>query len=695
MTIRTTLLDAIRALSEGRIADAEAGCLEALEADPTNAQAHTLLARVLLSSDRAGDALAIAHAATRLDPDDADAFAAFGDALRMLGDVEHARDVFAHATLLAPDRAELLLAYGQTLLALDDTEPAVRALLRSLQLAPATIEGYRLLAQALHRQGRNAEAVEAFLTALAFQPEAAELHFEVGNFCRRIGALPEALECFEKVSALMPDMPAGFINAGVVLRAMGRTQEAVARHRAAIDIDSEQPTAQMNLGLCLRDLERYDEAERALRTAIALQPGDPTAHYNLGTTLLAAQRPETALLAFDEAIQLDDNFAAAHANRGVALKVIGELDAAEAALRRAVEIQPTLARPYLTLARLGRLEDTSVLESLLSSPSVHRADALDLRFAAALTRDRDGACDEAFAHLRAGNALARRPWDPMRHSAVVDRMIETFDGSTLVEMDPIGASTEPIFVVGVPRAGTTLVEQILASHPDVFGAGERTEIEECAKAALHTFAHGVPYPEFVPDLDATQRHVLAEAYAMKLHEASAGAAFATDKMPGNFLHLGFIAALFPNAKVIHVRRHPLDLALSNYMQLYQNDMVPWSYDLEHIACYLNDHNRLMDHWREVLPLTILDVDYELVVADIETAARRMLAHCGLPWDDAVLNPQATKRPVFTASSAQVRKPVYASAVGRWKAYVHHLRPVIENLAFPVPGLDAADDEVAA
>ena len=688
MTIQDQMMTAIHAYGEGRFTDAEAMLLEILESTPEHAPAHTLLARILMMLDRVGDALAIAHAATRLDPDSADAFAAFGDALRMLGENEHARDVFAHATLLAPKRSEIFIAYGQTLLAVGDNAHAVATLMHALQLEPSCVEGYRLLCQALMRQGRTREALQSLQTALAFAPRDADLHLEVGHFCRHIGALEEALACYENVAELVPEAAAGLINAGIVLRAMGRTQDAAARQRAAMQLDPNEAAAPMNLGLCLRDMKRFDEAETVLRDAVRLAPDDARAHYNLGTTLLDAKRPAAACLAFDEAVRLDPEFASAHVNRGVALEIAGALDDAEAAYRRALALDATLTRPHLQLARMNRLPDPKPVLALLDEEGRDAADQLELRAAAAIAADACGDHDLAAAHMLAKSFAMPMSWNADAFDLRIERTIDATPKGFADDDTPRTNSTfQPIFIVGAPRSGIALVEHILAAHPSIYGAGERSELEECGTAALHTFARGVTYPEFIPTLEDAQLHVLADAYAMKLYQAACGAAAVVDATPSNAMHLGLIARMFPQAKIIHVRRHPLDTALSCFLHSMPGTTMPWAGSLEGIARYLNAHDRLMAHWSRVLPMPILELDYEAVVGDVRGVVQRVLNFVEMPWNPAVLTPELQNRVAASTTGARLRTPIDDASVGRWKHYVELLRPVIEGIHAPIAGLD--------
>ncbi|MFT5993323.1 MAG: tetratricopeptide (TPR) repeat protein [Bradymonadia bacterium] len=677
-TTMNTIQDAISAFVEQRYDDAEKMCRELIATGEQVVTAHTLLARTLMNVGNAEEALRVAHAGTRLGTDDADAFAAFGDALRMLGDLEHAADVYHHAVLLAPDRSELALAYGHTLLAAGDHQGATRQLLRAVALEPNAVPIYPLLADALLAQGRASEAIEAYETALAFAPDDPQLCLQFGLWCRNNNMHERALTAFRSVTRMAPDSAAGPVNTGITLRALGRAEEAASAARAALALLPDLAIAHANLGLALSDLKRYDDSIHALQQAHRLAPGSAEIAYKLGTTLVSARRPDEGQAMLESALALSPDDAAICANLGTALLIQGRVDEAGSMFERATDCDPTLARPWLQLARMGREIDTAALEHIVANP-ITPGDRTDAHFALGTDAHKNGDHEEAFTQWTKGNLLGAHGFDVTAHEVFADRLIETFQDTVARNSDdPEGPV--PVFIVGLPRSGTSLVEQMLAAHPDVIGLGERMEIRECSRAAANTFGRGSKYPEFVPSLDDQQLRLLGQAYSMKLEELMNGERFFIDKMPGNAMHLGFIHAMFPGAPIIHCRRNPLDVALSNFKHRFQRGDVPWSYDLGHIAAVMNTHERVMNLWDDVLPGRVLHVDYESLVSNPEPMLRKVAAHCGLTWEDAMLAPESVQRPVFTASSSDVRKPVHTGSVGNAAPYATMLQPLIDALS---------------
>jgi hypothetical protein len=293
--------------------------------------------------------------------------------------------------------------------------------------------------------------------------------------------------------------------------------------------------------------------------------------------------------------------------------------------------------------------------------------------------DRTGEYDRAFSHFRQGNNLVQSPYDSDEHHRLVSSLIRAYDPASLATHPRATLPTEqPIFIVGMPRSGTTLVEQILTSHPRVYGAGELDDLSQIAAALPRTLGSAEPYPRCLDTLTQAQVDALAQQHLAKLAALSGNAPRVTDKMPLNFLNLGLIALLFPHARVIHCTRDPLDTCLSCYFCNFAGNL-PYTYDLAHLGQFYKEYTRLMRHWKKVLPVRMREVSYEQLVADPEAQMRALVAFCGLDWDGNCLEFHNTERAVMTASDVQVRRPIYNSSVGLWRRYEKHLAPLLEAL----------------
>jgi len=464
------------------------------------------------------------------------------------------------------------------------------------------------------------------------------------------------------------------------LRRAGKAHEAARVLREAVRLAPDHAGLVGNLGNALLAAGERAAAIVALERACALEPGLGQLAYNLGKALLDEGRLADARAAFERALALGSigTYAVeAHAlvNLGRLDEVEGKLEAAAEHWRRAAEVAPRLARPHYLLARVGRLVDRAPLEALAAAPDTPAAERVEAHFGLGYALERDGRFAQAFEHFERGNRAKRAlvpRFDPAGHERELELIVQTFDVGFFRQLRPAHASDAPIFVVGLPRSGTTLVESILAAHPEVAARGERREIARLARswrAGFPATARAIPLEE---------RHSAAESY-LRAIDLPRGARRATDKLPGNYVHLGLIAMLFANARVVHCRRDPLDTALSLYCQLFEGDALGFSYDLEHIARVIRAYLRLAEHWRACLPLQMLELDYEELVSDFEGGARELVRFAGLGWDPRCLS-RASGGAVHTASAWRVRAPVDASSIGRWRRYADGLAPLREALA---------------
>ena len=382
-------------------------------------------------------------------------------------------------------------------------------------------------------------------------------------------------------------------------------------------------------------------------------------------------------------MERDPNNVAVRNNVGNILKNLGRMDEAIEQYQKALEIDPDHAPAYYNLSRSQMSQDdgddTSRMEEMLKDESLDTNRRINLHFTLGKIYDDLGIYDKAFPHFENGNNLDTRgdPFNADGHSMVINRIKAVFNKKFLSTHRGMGSESEtPVFIVGIPRSGTTLAEQVLSSHPQVFGAGELAEIGGIANRLSETLGGGNIYPEAAMDLDALSAVKLAERYVGFLQGVGGEVLRVTDKMPGNFIHLGLISLLLPNAKIINCRRDPLDVSLSCYFQHF-TAIMPFSRKLTDLGRYYTDYHRLMEHWHKVLPMQIMDVNYAGMIADHEGMSRKMVEFVGLDWDDACLEFYNLDRPVKTASSWQVRQPIYTSSVARWQNYEKYIGPLKE------------------
>ncbi|HEV3263738.1 MAG TPA: sulfotransferase, partial [Gemmataceae bacterium] len=411
---------------------------------------------------------------------------------------------------------------------------------------------------------------------------------------------------------------------------------------------------------------------------------------------------EEAQAHYRDALRHKQDLPAAHCALGTVREELGDFPDAERCWRTALRYDPRLAGAYAALATLLRAklpdEDLAGVHELLADPDLHPDRRCALQFGLAQVLDARGAYDAAGQSLREANALAlaaarmrRLEYDPAAHERFISGMIAVCTPDFFERVRGFGLQTQrPIFIVGLPRSGTTLTEQILAAHSQVFGAGElrvgRDDFEALAAEDGHRL-------DALARLDATTTRRIAERHLARLHELSADRPRVADKMPENHIYLGLLATLFPNAKFIHCRRDLRDIAVSCWMTNFRH--IRWANDVDQITSRFAEYRRLMEHWRQVLPVSVLEVDYEDTVADLEGVARRLVAWCDLDWEPACLAFHEGKRPVRTASISQVRQPIYSRSVARWKHYEPTLEPLFAKLVCPSLSSESSASSSAA
>jgi len=592
-----------------------------------------------------------------------------GVAQRLQG--KDALAALARASELLPNDAEAQGNLGAALLdrgSPAEAEPRFRA---ALELAPSSALAHYQLGNTLYRLGRFDAAMASYRSALDLDPTSAATHYAHGNAAWAVGRSDVAMASYGAAVDRNPEHAAARVNLGNGLLALGRRDEALAQYRAAIAIDPGRAAAHNGLGNALSELGRGEDAAASYARAIELEPDFSKAHINLGLVQRSLVRPAEAEASARHALAIDARDAAAWVLLGDLHADAGRFQDAEAAYRRAVELDPGSAEGWAGIANQRRMTAADApwlaqAERLAAAALPPRREAT-LRFAMGKYCDDLQDFDHAFSHYHRANELTKQfaeGYDRKAWSRSVDRRIGAYTAQRLrgvrtADRDPAQA----VFVVGMPRSGTSLTEQILASHPAVFGAGELPFWEQAA-ARL----------EFAPPPAE-----LAADYLQRIASLAPAALRVIDKMPANYLHLGLIHEALPNARILHMQRDPLDTCLSIYFQQFRITHT-YSHDLGDLAHYYNEYRRIMRHWREVLPEGVmLEIPYESLVDDQETWSRRMVDFVGLAWDPVCLEFHRSQRTVATASQWQVRQKLNRGSVGRWRHYAQFLEPLIRGL----------------
>ena len=521
--------------------------------------------------------------------------------------------------------------------------------------------------------GRLVEAEAAYRAVVAADAQSDRAYHGLALIAFRVGKLVLAAELLESAIALAPSVATYRRDRGEICRRLGRMDEALAEAREAVRLAPADPEAHYNHGVASAERGDIDGAIASYRRAIALDARHGRAQNNLGTLLERRGDPAGAAEAYRAAIAIDPQHMEAHNNLGAVLSSSGDLDGARTCFERALALEPRSIEAHFNLSTLKRYTADAaavpVLESLAADlPALPLERRVQLLFTLGKMRDDLGRYEAAFAAYAEGNRLQASTLrvDEAQADAAAARMVarfprEVFSRAPIGNLDPT-----PVFIVGMPRSGTSLVEQILASHPDVHGAGEIKDFHELV-VELSGASRSLGADEQSAMLAA-----LGARYLAGLRARAPVARRITDKLPGNFQYLGLIHLALPNAKIVHVVRDPLDTCLSCYTHLFKETME-FAYDLGTLGRYYARYRALMRHWRSVLPCgVVLDVRYEALVDDIERETRRMLDHVGLPWDARCLAFHRNERPVRTASLAQVRQPIYRTSVGAWRRFERQL-----------------------
>ena len=549
-----------------------------------------------------------------------------------------------------------------------------------LRLSPREPSALHLAGTVALQRGDRAEAIRMIGDAVAIMPSLAAAHCDLGYALTADGRFEKAETHLKRALELRPEFPEAWLNLGNAQRESGQPTAAEASYRRAIGLRPVFPEAHSNLATILADLGRPSEAEASARQAIAQRPGFVEAHQTLARVLDTLGRFDDAVAAHRQAIALNPRHPASHAALAASFMAFGKRDAAIAGYKAALLLNPGNADWRRMLSKLDG-EDSSLDEARAQHQATtpDSEERMHLAFRLGKELEDAGEFNAAMPYLLEANRIKRATYHYARASseaAFAD--IEANFPAGLFAAHPHAGDPDPtpIFVLGMPRSGTTLVEQILASHPDVFGAGELPLMRNIVAGTLAD-DEPLDYAKLLLRLGDAGFSRLGAEYIRQTRGYSSAARFITDKMPGNFLLIGMIKLMLPNAKIIHCVRDPADTAISIFKNYFAGGLglLRYAYDLGEIGHYHRLYQHLMAHWHRVLPDFVYDISYEALVADQEGETRRLLAHCGLDFRPECLRFFETTRPVHTASVAQVRSPISASSVGIATRYGAALAPL--------------------
>ncbi len=609
-----------------------------------------------------------------------------GHALIKQNRLAEAEEQIRFALELRPEYPQLLEDLGSVLGLQRRFEESIPFFEKAIALEPTLALAHKKLGRALAAVGRGPEADEAFMEFFERDPDKGRI--AVGADHLKAGRTEEAVKIFRGILRENPDQVDALCFLALAYRQKESTRsDAEALLRRATQVAPNHVSAWLNLGALLAEMNKRQDAIRCFERAVKIEPGHAGAWGSLGSAYAHASFPEKSVRAYRKALKLDAGIPNYQMGLGHVLKTIGDQEGALQAYREAIRLKPQFGEVYWSMANLKifRFEDAEVDAMLEQVERDDLSDSEDIHFRFALGKafeDRRDH-DQAWHYYHTGNQRKRSTveYDPAEVLVKQQEICEVFDAEFLGGREGNGCQApDPILILGMPRSGSTLVEQILASHSQVEGTAELPYLGRISASIGRYRTDNVHFPQACRDLRDKDWRAYGEQYLEYTRDhRETDRPFFTDKLPNNFPMVGLLHMILPNARVINTLRHPLDSLLGNYKQLYGKGQN-FTYDIYDLAEYYKQYHATMQHWHEVLPGKVLDVHYEDTVLDLEGQVRRILDHCGLEFEEACLRFHENPRSVKTASSEQVRQPIYQSALGTWRRYEKHLGFWQEELA---------------
>ena len=676
----------------GRLGLAARICGQLIEARPKDADLHNLMGVILNAQGSKDVAVKALKNAIRLDDRNSRFYSNLGEIQRQRGEIDAAQAALRKAVELDPDSAQALCNLGIVHFDRREFEEAAACYEQALAKNSSYPEAENNLGNALRALDRPEEAVEHYENALLLRENYPEAYNNLAAVLRDTDRAAEAEHAYRKAITLKPDYFEAYNNLAAMFIHSDREDEALRLLGDVLQRNGKHVPTLVQVARTQLSKHNHAQAEQACRFALKEEPDSAEAYVVLGQVMHETDRYSESLEAFERALQLKPDMGEAHNLYGVCLKSVGRMDDARAAFLKCIELNPRIFGVYGNLADLDKFTVESPHLQAMEAVVAEAEDPMSARytglhFALGKAYDDIGEYKKAFHHFKSGATLRRAELNYKEEDAVqfFDDIRSTFSREFFAKRPYEGIDTDvPVFIVGMPRSGSTLVEQVLSAHPAAFGAGEIKELSRSLNGARSRFPALPRYPALATKMNAAQYDIVANSYLRAIRKMSPDALRITDKLLTNYFFVGLLHTMFPKAKFINTRRNPVDTCLSAYTKLFKDDM-PHSYDLGELGRYYRKYEELMGHWEEVLPEgTLKTIVYEDVVQDLEKSAREILDFVGLPFDEACLRFHESDRPVKTASVVQVRRPVYGSSVERWRRYGEDLNPLIEALQYQVP-----------
>jgi Tfp pilus assembly protein PilF len=614
--------------------------------------------------------------ALEINPDFADAHYNLGLTLQKLNQLDAAIKSYKETLSIEPNYIKVHNNLGAIYLELGQIDNAIKSYENVLIIQPDNAEAHHNLGNALNELGKLDDAIKSYEQALSIQPSYFEVHNNLGSIYYELGQRDQAINSYKQALSINPDSADALNNIGIVYQALDQFDDAASFYKKAISINPEHAEALNNLGNIIKECGQFDEAIEFYKKALTVNPKFEDAHYNLGISLYKLGKTDKAIDTFEQVLTHNPNFADARNFLGTLFQDLGQVDEATNCYVNALAIEPDNSRFHFNLSQLKhyKIGDTQFthMQSLISSKDLIESERIRLCFALAKAYEDLGNKAELFEVLNEGNKLRKEEisysieTDFKKHS-IIRKLFKSV--TTKPSYDPI--TVRPIFIVGMPRSGTSLVEQIISSHHKVHGAGELNTLD----TVIYNY---LSQNNALSDKDFFS---IRKEYLNSLLNLNFSESIITDKMPINFENIGFILKAFPEAKIIHLRRNAMAVCWSIYKRSFSNKNLGFAYDMRDLAQFYNSYSKLMDFWHELFPNQIYDISYEDLTTNQEEETRNLLDYCELDWDESCLNFYTNKRAVKTASSLQVKEPIYQGSSEVWKKYETQLKLLINNLDY--------------
>ena len=590
-----------------------------------------------------------------------------------------------------PDFPPAVEELGNALLAQNKPDQAIDAFQQALKINPENAAVMIKLGKIYSKLGRKDEANEMYQSALALEPTKERVATAAQAFAR--GQTEEAEKICRQVLREHPNEVDAMRLLASIANKLEQRDDAIVLLERAVELKPKFAGAWADLAETYTESEKFGEALDAVQRVIKLQPNMPFGHMIRGSILGKKDDHEGAINAFKEALEIEPEHIGSNMGLGNTLKTIGRYDEAVKSYKKCIEAQPLFSEAYWSLANLKTysFDDDEIknMEKHVQSQDLTPASKAFFHIAIANAKEKQMKYGEAWYHFHTGNELRRTSeiYDSVTTQVTHDALIETFDEEFVNSTKGSGCQSDaPIFILGLPRSGSTLIEQILASHSRVEGTRELPDISLLGRRLTKSKPPGIKYPDAVKHMTDEEKTEYGESYLETSKRYRTDKPRFIDKMPNNFAHIGFIKTILPNAKIINAKRHPLDSCVSSFKQLFYKGQS-WSYDLFEIGEYYLEYERMMDHWHSLYPGEIYDIQYENIVNNQEDESRALIEYCGLDWEDSCLRFYENKRSVNTASSEQVRQPIYKGAMYAWKNYeseIGALKDILEPVLAKYP-----------